>query len=60
MGDGTIRDNVTCLIWQKGNLTFGLDEHAYASRTRKRLARLRPSHAAERWRTATRVELPVD
>ncbi len=55
LGDGTIRDNVTCLIWQKGNLTSGsTNTFTFAD---AQTACAASTVAGQTWRTATRVEL---
>jgi len=55
LGDSTIRDNVTCLIWQKGNLTVGTtNTFAFAD---AQTACAGSTVAGRTWRTATRVEL---
>lgn len=55
LGDETVRDNVTCLIWQKGNLTSGsTNTFTFAD---AQTACAASTVAGRTWRTATRVEL---
>ena len=55
LGDGTIRDDVTCLVWQKGNLTVGsTNTFTFAD---AQTACAASTVAGRVWRTATRVEL---
>jgi hypothetical protein len=55
LGDGTTRDNVTCLIWQKGNLAVGTtNTFTFAD---AQTACASSTVAGHTWRTATRVEL---
>lgn len=55
LGDGTVRDNVTCLIWQKGNLASGsTTTFTFAD---AQTACAASTVAGRTWRTATRIEL---